>query len=366
MKKILILSLPGLGNSLLLTPILKSIKENEKDCKITVLVMYKSCQEIFEGNPYIDEVILFEFMKQGYFNSLNFMNKLRKRKFDISILPHPSNRLQYNVINFLSGAKIKISHSYPYFNLRSFNFLNNKTLPLNYKHEIDENLDLLKFIFPVNTNVVDKRLILYLSKEDESYASAFFKSHKLRGLVIGIHAGSSNYSGMQHKRWPKEKFSELCNYLIKNYGANILIFGGNDEIELKKEIYNSIESKDKAIIIEANKIKKSAALIKKCNYFISNDSGLMHIASAVNTPTIAVTGIVDYKRTHPLNKNSAIISSTISCYPCYKFGETLHCKRKEKDYACLKYISIYNVISTLEKLKNNEDMGPILERVQDK
>ena len=217
MKKILILSLPGLGNSLLLTPVLKSLKENEKDCKITVLVMYKSCQEILEGNPYIDEIILFEFMKQGYLNSLIFMSKLRKKKFDVSILPHPSNRLQYNVINFLSGAKLRISHSYPYFNLRSLNFLNNKTLPLNYKHEIDENLDLLKLILPINTNIADKRLILSLSKEEENYASNFFKQNKLNGLVIGIHAGSSNYSGMQHKRWPKEKFSELCNYLIKNY-----------------------------------------------------------------------------------------------------------------------------------------------------
>ena len=92
----------------------------------------------------------------------------------------------------------------------------------------------------------------------------------------------------------------------------------------------------------------------------------MHIASAVNTPVIVVTGIVDYKRTHPLNKNSAIISSTIECYPCYKFGEKLHCKRKEKDYACLKYISIYNIISIFEKLRKNEDVGPILERVQNK
>lgn len=362
MKKILVLALPGIGNTLLLTPMLESLRSNYKDAKIKVLVMYKSCKEILEGNPNIDEIILFEFLKHGYLKSLKFMNKLSKEKFDISILPHPSNKLHYNLVSYFARAKIRLAHKYPYFKIKSLNFLQNKRLNLSNKHEIEENLELLKLL-GINANDTKKNIFINLTDKNRDFASKFLKSNKISELKVGIHAGSSNLAGMENKRWPKERFVELCNYLIDNYKATILIFGGNDEIDLKEFIHKNLKNKNKAFIVNTNSIKDTAALIQKCDFFITNDSGLMHIAAAFNVKTIAVSGAADCRRTYPLNNNSGIIFHDISCYPCYKFGEKLHCKRKEKDYACLRYISIYNIIALMEKISKNEGMGPILERV---
>lgn len=373
MKKILVFALPGIGNTLLLTPMLKALKKSYKDSKITVLVMYKACKEILEGNPNVDEIILFEFLKEGYLKSLKFANNLSKQEFDISILPHPSNELYYSIVSYFCKARLRIAHKYPNFNMKfdskypyikmtSLAYLHSKTVMLENSHEIEENLNLLK-VLDINVENADKSLYLKIKTENIENAARLVKNYKISGLKLGIHPGSSNLAGMQNKRWPQEKFIELCNYLIDNYRATILIFGGKEEEQLKSFIRNSCARKEKCILVDTNSIKDTAALIKECNYFITNDSGLMHIASALNIPVITISGAADYRRTHTLNRNSAVVYHNISCYPCYKYGEKLECKRKEKDYACLKCISIYNVVALIEKLKKNEDLGPILERI---
>ncbi|MBI2670635.1 glycosyltransferase family 9 protein [Candidatus Woesearchaeota archaeon] len=372
MKKILVFSLPGIGNTLMITPMLEALRVHYKDAKITVIVMYKSCKEILEGNLNVDEVILFEFIKQGYIKSLKFLYKLSKEKFDISIMPHPSNELYYTLVSFFSRAKIKIGHRYPYFSMNlsykypyfkitSLSFLYNKTISLGSKHEVDENLDLIKLL-GINPVKVKKKFFLTLEKSNSEFVLKFLKDNKINGLKIGIHPGASKYAGMQNKRWPKDKYIELCDYLIENYKANILIFGGDDENDLKQSIRQNVKNRNNVFLVSTQSIKDAAAVIGKCDFFITNDTGLMHIAATLDVLTIAISGAVDYRRTHPLNKKSAVVYHDISCYPCYRFGENLECKRKEKDYACLKYISIYNVVMLLEKLKNGSK-GPIIEKV---
>ncbi len=365
MKKILVFSLPGLGNTLLFTPVLEKLRKQFPDAKITVLVMYKGSKQMLDGNPNLDELILFEFLKQGNLKSLKFLLELRKRKFDISILPHPSNKAHYNLISFLAGAKLRLGYDYPYLRLKSLSFLQNKRKKLGDNHEIQENFALLESIGLKLTDeqIKNTRLFLKIDNEHRKFADRFYKKYNIKGLKIGIHAGSSTSAGMINKRWPKERFADLANFLIDQYKANILIFGGPDESELKNYIYGLIKNKKKAFLVDIDPIKETVAVIEQCDFFVTNDSGFMHMAVVMNVRTIAISGAVDYKKTYPWNKNSGIIYHDISCYPCYRFGEDLECKRKEKDYACLKYISVYHVANMMEKLKKNEGMGPILERV---
>ena len=168
------------------------------------------------------------------------MLNLRKEKFDISILPHPSNRFEYNLVSFFAGAKIRLGFTYPYFNIKSMTFLNNKRIPIGDNHEVEENLNLIKQL-GVSSNKIERKLFLKISQSNIKNAEDFLKRNKIQGEKIGIHAGSSSSAGMDNKRWPKEKFVELCDYLTYNYKSSILIFGANDEKDLKEYIKNNAE-----------------------------------------------------------------------------------------------------------------------------
>jgi heptosyltransferase II len=99
--KILVIALSGIGDALMFTPALKLLRKNLPNAKIDALVMYRGAQEIYSSNPNLNKVIHFNFMEEGAFKSFKFLFQLRK-KYDASINVYPSNRKEYNLINFLS------------------------------------------------------------------------------------------------------------------------------------------------------------------------------------------------------------------------------------------------------------------------
>ncbi len=340
--KILTILLPGIGNTLLFTPTFKVLKKHFPDSEITALVMYKGSQEVLENNPYVDKIVFYPFMKKGHIRSLFFTFKQRLNNYDISILAYPTNRFPYSLISFLIGGKTRITHSYPNRKFLSASFLHSKKLSTQEKlHETEENLNLLKLL-NIDALNEDKSLFLHLNKEHEEFSNNFIVKNKLKGKkLIGIHAGSSALSGMINKRWPKERFAALVDKL-SNKNTVCLIFGGNDESELKNWIYNN--AKNKPLLVNSPSLKSSASLIKKCSLFISNDTALMHIASAVKTPTIVLVGPVP-RKTLPLGDIHTAIFKNLPCQPCYKIGDNMRCVLNI-DYKCLKDITVdevYNI-----------------------
>lgn len=344
--KILVLLLPGIGNALTFTPTLKEIRNAYHQAQVDALVMYKGSEEVLQGNNDITNIHYFPFMKKGYIKSLIFMLKLRRQHYDICITPYPANKFQYNLINFLSGAKKRIAHNYPIKKVLSLSWLQNKRTPIdNTCHEIEENFKLLKFM-DITSIPKDKKMFLALTKKDRQFAVDFIRQNKLTRPIIGFHPGSSTLAGMSLKRWPEENFARLID-LIKSYSpkASILLFGSKDEDSIKRNIASLTTSKP--IIVNTETIKQSAAIIRKCDFFITNDSGLMHIAVAVNTPTLTLTGPTNEKKTVPLGHKT--IYKNLSCRPCYQVGGTMKCKLKEKA-KCLKLITPEEVFQVIKDL----------------
>lgn len=109
--KILIIALSGIGDALMFTPALKLLRTHLPDPQIDVLVMFKGAHDIFLNNPNINDVYHFDFLKEGSFKSFKYVLRLR-RKYDASINVYPSNRKEYNIINFLIGAKKRTAVKY--------------------------------------------------------------------------------------------------------------------------------------------------------------------------------------------------------------------------------------------------------------
>lgn len=345
-KKILVICASGIGNTILFTPTLKALREKLPKAKIIFLVTKPGFAEPIGGSGVVDEVIVFNDGK-GLLEKIKLIIKLRRKKFDYSITAFPSNRWQFNLFAFLIGAKKRVTHSYKVGKWQTLSFLQNiKIAADDNLHDVQQNLNLLEALKVALPE--EKKLLFYLSEKERKSAEEFWKANNLSdSFVVGVHPGSGGIQ-QEAKRWPVEKFAELCNRLIKEKSAKILIFGGREEEEIKNKIKKLIV-KNRAYIINTS-LKNVAALIQRCNIFISNDSGLMQIAVAVGTKkVIGIFGPTTPIRTSPYGGRNQIITSGVSCSPClrYPFHSTtgkIQCKR---DFKCLKKIKIEDILKKL-------------------
>ena len=345
--KILIHLLPGVGNSLMFTPTLREIRAYFKDAEIHVLVMYKSCYDILKYNSNIDKLILWEFQKKGHIKSFFYALKLRKENYDVSITPFPANKFYYSIVNFLIGGKERISHKYPINKFLTAGYLFTRRIPINRKfHEIEENLELIKLI-GINSTEENKNLDIFIDANSMKYANDFIKTSNIEenDRIVGLHPGSSEQVGMINKRWDKDKFVKVADLLSEKYKCKILLFGGKNEDQLKQYIYEAM--KNKPIIVITDDISRTAALISKCSAFLTNDTGLMHIAAAIGIPVVVIEGPVDPIGTAPLTEKTTIVCLPLLCRPCYKVGATLKCRFGH--YNCLKYVDVDKVVHEVVK-----------------
>jgi heptosyltransferase-2 len=321
---ILIIALSGIGDALMFTPALKLLREKLPEAHIDALVMFAGVRDIYSRNPNLNNVFYFNFMKEGPVKSLLYLFKLRG-KYDITINVYPSNRREYNLISFLLGAKKRAAVEYLRMNKDNFGFLNNVTVKENDAlHNVEENTKLVEKL--LNIPSISKNQIpaleLQLTGEDYSAANRCLEKYNIsrEDLVIGFHPGCATLKNHIKRRWEPEKFSLLAEKLIKEYKAKVLVFGGPEEEDLKKTVAAGAGSSD-AIVVNTENLAQNAAVMKRCNLFITNDSSLMHVASAdpVKTPEVhpeevlAIrTGVAEFSMVVGIGFLIVIVSTGIS------------------------------------------------------
>ncbi len=338
-KSIVIFSMQGIGNSLLATPLIREVKLNFKDAKLSAIAA-KQGLEVLKGNPYIDELLVFPY-KGSFFGKIKFILSLRKKKYDVGLIPFVSNNLVMLSIAFLAGIKTRVSHTYKLGAFNQCSFLISIPIAVKEKkHDIERNLELAKSL-GINKNF-DKEMQIFIPKELDKKAEQFLKSKGINknDFLVGVHAGSAQ----PIKRWPAENFARVMDSLSGKYKAKILFFVGPGEEEIKK-ILNA--SKSMPIVVEGKGLKEAASLIKKCRLFISNDSGLMHMSVAVNTPTIAIFGPSEVDRAHPLGSRHITLCKYLECSPCYRTN-AVKCPKGTLD--CMFGISVEDVLKAVDKI----------------
>ncbi len=299
-QKILVIKLRAIGDVLLSTPVLKNLRHNFPNSKIDFLTE-PPAKEIIEGNPFIDELIIFEREK----NSIKKFLNLRKRKYDlvIDLFCNPRSAL----ITFATGARYRVGYA---FRGRGYAY-NIKLKPRKeVHHNVEFNLDALRTI---GLDIVDKKLYMPLSDESENFAKKFWDEYNLNDkLVIALNPAGT----WETKRWGLEKFASLGDMLAENLGAKILILWGNDkELDDARKIYSSM--KIKPIIPPKTNLKQLASILKRCSFVISNDSGPMHIATAVGTPTLGIYGPTNPYAQGPYGeKHHWIRKEDLNCIAC--------------------------------------------------
>ncbi len=355
-EKILIIALPGIGDALLATPMLRLLREAKPEADIHVLVMFAATRDLFRSNPLVNTVHYFDFIQSNTLEGLLFLFHLRTLAFDISINIYPQNRREYNIFALLLGAAKRIGVRYKRRDWQNLNWLNSDTVAENDAlHCVEENVHLLSLlgIKPELREDSLPPLELYLSKSNIDFADNWVREHHLEGAtqIIGFHAGTALFKNHIKRRWAPEKFAGLAKRLKKETGAVVLLFGGPDDTEANETIMRI--AGDAVIEVRTKSIMDSIAIMKRTNLFVSNDSALMHIAGALQLPTVAIFGPTNETYVHPWKTRYEIVQTGIDCRPCFIYSpKALVCYRINPDehFLCIRDIEIDTVMNAVKTL----------------
>ena len=348
--KILVIALSGIGDALIFSPALKLMRKALPDAQIDLLTMLKGVQDIYSGNPDINKIHFFNFMNEGYLKSLSYALNMRG-KYDATINVYPANRREYNIISFLLGAKKRAAVNYLRKDFQNLGWLNNVTIKENDSlHNAQTNIRLIEKL--INKKFDEEPPFeLYLNSDDEKAAANFLQQKNISGkdLVIGYHPGTAVLKNQIKRRWEPEKFAELGKRLIEKHNAKIMIFGGPTENELKASIISMIDSPS-AISVSDLSLTESAALMKRCSVFITNDSSLMHVASALKLNVVAIIGPTNPNYIHPWKTNHKIVTLSLDCAPCFIYSpRPLICFRDDVKFKCIKELNVDMVYNEVLK-----------------
>ncbi len=328
-KKIIVKGLNWIGDAVMASPFFKSLKDGLPDSEISVLARPWTA-EVYKTNPYIDEVISVDDKKEK-FAALKILNS---RKFDIGILLPKSLSsallFKFGGVDYISGWDTQ---------LRGYLLANKLKLTdeLKKKHQVFLHLELA--YANGGKIIANPKLILNTRPEtDEFVKNEWFKENT---NYFGINSGAAFGPA---KRWLPEYFAQVINYMHKNYNYKPVLFGAENERNIVLEIIKNIDTDIEYINLTGRtNLQQLFSSIKQCGLFLTNDSGPMHIAAALNVPQAAIFGSTNSVTTGPFSENAIVVESNIECAPCIE-------KRcKFNTYECMKIIKPEKVINELQK-----------------
>jgi len=310
--KILVTRTDRIGDLVISTPVFSAIRHKYPKAHIAALIFSEN-KDILEGNPFIDEVILYDkkSAQRGLLGQLFFAGKLRGKKFDVVVHLHATNRT--HIAGFLAGipARIGWDRRSPW--TLTHVFRDQKAE--GKKHEGEYNFDLLK---PLGIEA-PQRLEMFFPATPRAEASLnelLFQLAIPRGKAAVVLNPSASCPS---KRWPAERFAELADLITGRCGAAVFLIGGAADEVLSAKIKDLCKS---PVYDFTGRLSLSmlGSLLKKTALLISNDTGPVHIAAAVGTPVVSIFGRnqagLSPARWRPLGEQVRIVWKDVGCTVC--------------------------------------------------
>lgn len=322
--KFLIFCLPGIGDALMATPMIKVLKKKFPKAKIDIGCMFEGVRYVFKNNPYISNIHKLSLYNENKFRGLKQIIELRKKNYDISILTLPAYRREYHITQWLVGAKKRITHRFTQGYFSEFNFLNTDLVPVDETvHNVINNLNLLKVLnidWKTEIKIKNIKYNLILDKKDISFGIQFINGLNWgREEMIGIHPGSTISPAALLRRWPIDHYAKLIKYLMNQEKKKVLIFVGPDEANLGIELYNLVEDKKNCKLINNVKFKQAIGILNQCSMLICNDNGFGHVANALNIPIITLWASTNSFWSLPYNKDLVTLIRPKNFKPWYRY-----------------------------------------------
>lgn len=328
-KNILIVKPSSLGDVVHTLPLLKDLRMGFPDARISWLIK-RQYEGILEGNPYLNEIIPWEW------DGFGLIKKLKESRFDLVI--DVQGLFRSGFAAFLSGAHERIGFR----NARELSpifYTKRVSVPTMDIHAVDR-YRLITDYLGIKQYSTDFTIIID-EQEKEHVEKLLFESGVKDGDILVMVNPSGRW---QSKRWGIGKFASLCDVLNSEYGVKTVIIGGPEDTRTSCEVKDLMKT---VPIITAGKttIKGLVVLLSKAKVLVTNDSGPMHIAAALNVPVVAIFGPTDPVRTGPYGKGHIVVRKEMPCSPCFK----KYCR----DLLCMEEISVEDVkVAVREALYN--------------
>ena len=334
--KILVIRPGGIGDAALLLPTLRALKDQFPESEIDVLAEKRNAG-IFQECEFTSSVFLYDdFTNLGLF-------KVLKNSYDIVIDTEQWHRFSACVA-YLTKAQVRIGFAT---NSRKNLFSH----PVAYGHDKYEAQSFLDLLSPLGERAIEFKeetaFIEPLTPAPEDFVvfrkkmSCQDSVTKSRG-IIGIFAGAT----IRERKWGVDNFASLCRSLLENGGA-VVILGGTGDAGEAEEILRAIDSDKILNLTGRTTLAETSAVLKEIDLLVTTDSGIMHMAYGIGTPTVSLFGAGIEEKWAPLGPSHIAINHRLFCSPCTKFGYTPECPY---DVRCLKEIGVDEVIEAVDSL----------------
>jgi heptosyltransferase-2 len=352
--KILVISYAGIGDTLFATPLIHELRVNFPGATIDALVRWPGSKDLLEGNPHLNTIHQKNFAADSKISSLRLLWRLRAQGYDASINTHPQSRRAYRLVAKFINAPVRLGHEYECSGAFD-RWLTNRTLPQDYtRHSVENNLSLLPFI-GAKPLLPAHGCEIFLTGAEHAWAADFVNGQNLsRRLMLGVHVGSGGTKNLALRRWPLESYLELVRRLRERQPELAILFFGGPEEQADHEKIRAAAGEKNLFFPKTRNFRQAAALLKKCDIFLSVDTALMHLAAAVNVPRQVVIEtptwnkpIEPYGNPFALVKNPEVAGRNLNFYR-YD-GQGIKGTREEL-LACMASVTVENVFDTVNKL----------------
>jgi lipopolysaccharide heptosyltransferase II len=336
-RRILLTRMKFIGDIVLTTSLLRDLRAACPDAFIAFLGE-KNAVALLEGNPFLDEIIPFDFSRGPFLEQLRVAFLLRRRKFDlvVDLFGNPRSAL----LSWISGAKTRVGPDRRgrgrLYTLRVSDDGVRRTAPEFHA----------RTLAAAGIKVKPGKTEIYVTAEEKQSADAFLKENvrpEVDRPLVCLHPGAT----WPAKRWPAYRFASLADAIVNDLKGKVVIAVGPGDGESVSALVS--HARVPVAVLPVLPLRVLAALLSRCTLMVANDAGPMHIAVAVGTPTIGIFGPGEEDIWFPYDSADGhrALRKDVPCHPCHLD----FCDRQGEGYMeCMNLLSVDEVLHAIKGL----------------
>jgi heptosyltransferase II len=314
-KRVVVRGVNWVGDAVMTIPALRELRRVLPQAHIT-LATRSWAQGLFADADFLDDLLIYDRRPRAFSAVARQTREWQRRGFNLALLFQnafeaaliaAAARVPARLGYATDGRRMLLTHAVPLPDWRGL------------RHEVFYYLNLvseLERLLYGASSVKERepQFALNISAARKEEAHAFLLSEGLRKgeLLIALCPGSTN---SRAKRWPAERYAQLADRFADETGANILLLGSPDEMEVSREVEERMRHRP-IVLTGRTELAQAVAVLSLADVLVSNDTGPAHIASALNRPTIVIFGPTDPRTTRPFSTLAEIVRHPPECAPC--------------------------------------------------
>lgn len=367
--RILVVKLASLGDLLTITPALRAIRTRFPQAHIGVLTTPASAPAL-RGLDSYDEVMTFDKFAfdrpsdalRSLPDAARLVRELRGGGWDTLVLLHhlttPFGVAKYAALSLGCGAGRRVGLD----NGRGRWFLTESAIDrgFGWRHEVDYWLSVVRVLGAEHPGT--PHLELCIAPDDDGWATARWNELQVPAETALIVPGSGAFS--KARRWAPERFASVGRALLDRYGLVPLVLAGvdADEVVAAHTVAEQIGPTAR-IAPSAPSPQALGALVRHCGLVVGNDSGVIHVATAVGTPVVAVFGPSNDRAWGPYplgDARHAVVRETLACAPCVHRGHSFGTPQGCAARTCLSILEPASVLTAIGRVLAGEPAAPMI------